>query len=34
MTLTPTLIFWPRPPRITPRSGTTSAKSPPLASVM
>src|SRR6185369_1620109 len=34
MTLTATRIFWPRPPRMTPRSGTTSAKSPPVASVM
>ena len=34
MTLTATFIVWPRPPRMTPRSGTTSAKSAPLASVM
>ena len=33
-TLTATFIVWPRPPRMTPRSGTTSAKSAPVASVM
>ena len=34
MTLTATSMLCPRPPRITPRSGTTSAKSAPQASVM
>jgi len=33
-TLTATFIVWPRPPRMTPRSGATSAKSAPVASVM
>ena len=34
MTLTATSMLCPRPPRITPRSGTTSAKSAPQARVM
>ena len=34
MTLTATPMLCPRPPRITPRSGTTSAKSAPQARVM
>lgn len=34
ITLTSTSMRWSPPPKITPRSGTTSAKSAPQASVM